>query len=391
MSTAKRTRKPLRGLKILDFSAVYAGPICTRMLADCGAEVLKVETPGAGDITRSARGMSRIFAHFNVGKSSIAIDLKSKSGQSLARQLAKKVDVLVENFRPGVMAKFGLDYDSLAADCPNLIYCSLSGFGQAGPFVSRAAYAPIAQAASGFDFVHQECQDGAPERPHNSGIMIADILTGSYAFGAVQTALLGRAQSGVGENIDVTMLESMLTLIPPQLQNSQLPSPAGPRSYRSVRVKDGFVMACIISGKNLEGLAKAMKRPDLLTDDRFSAINRARNPQVMVTEIETWSIQYTALECEQALNQCGVPCSVYNAPAELFDHPQIAARDSFAQLEDEHGEFLVQNVPFQFANADLATGKTVASLGQHTDQILTEQLNLSQVEITALRDASVVA
>ncbi|MBV1904701.1 MAG: CoA transferase [Pseudomonadales bacterium] len=384
-------KKPLAGLKVLDFSTVYAGPVCTRMLADCGAEVLKVESPGIGDITRGAKGVTRIFAYFNAGKSSIAIDLKTPAGKDLARKLLTKVDVAVENFRPGVMKKLGLDYDSIKADCPRLVYCSMSGFGQSGPYVNRAAYAPIAQAASGFDFVHMECQDNATERPHNSGIMVADILTGAYAYGAIQTALLGRAQSGLGENIDVTMLESMLTLIPPQLQNAQLPTPAAARSYRAVKVKDGYVMVCIISGKNLEGLSQAMKRPDLLTDERFSPINRARDPQTLVEEIETWSSNFSGLDFEELLNSHGVPCSIYNAPEELFEHPQVASRESFTEFQDEWGEYKIQNLPFQFETTNLAPEDNVAMLGEHTTNILTEQLGLSADEITQLRDQRVIA
>ena len=383
--------KPLAGITILDFSTVYAGPICTRMLADCGANVLKVETPGPGDITRGPKGMSRTYAYFNAGKSSIAIDLKSTSGQDVARRLMSSVDVVVENYRPGVMKKFGLDYEAVKEEFPELIYCSMSGFGQSGPFVDRASYAPIAQAASGYDQVHMDSQDGEPGRPHNSAIMVADILTGAYAFGAIQTAIIGRASHGRGENIDVTMLESMMTLLPPQLQNAQLPTPAAPRSYRPVRVKDGFVMVCIISGKNLEGLAKAMNRPNLLTDEKFGPSRRARNPQVLVTEIETWSTLLTGLECEKQLNACGVPCSIYNSVDDMFDHPQVKARGSFAELEDEHGSYLIQNLPFQFSGVGLIANELMAELGQHTDEILGQRLGLAEDQIADLRKQGVVA
>tara|TARA_R110002111_G_scaffold1194_1_gene8349 strand:- start:556 stop:1752 length:1197 start_codon:yes stop_codon:yes gene_type:complete len=383
--------KPLEGLQVLDFSTVYAGPICARMLADCGAEVVKVETPGMGDITRGFKGVSRIYAHFNAGKSSIAIDLKTDSGQGIARQLMSTVDVVVENYRPGVMEKFGLDYQSVKNEFPSLVYCSMSGFGQTGPFVDRAAYAPIAQASSGFDRAHMACQGDVQDRPHNSGIMVADILTGAYAFGAIQTALLGRAKHGHGEHIDVTMLESMLTLIPPQLQNAQLSNPAAARSYCPVSVKDGFVMVCIISGKNLQGLCKAMGRPELLEDERFEQTNRARNPQLLVAEIENWSTSLTAQECEERLNSCGVPCSIYNSPADMFDHPQTKARGTFTEILDDDGAFLIQNLPFQFTGVNLASSDLVAMLGQHTDEVLAKRLGLAEKQIVELRKVGVVA
>lgn len=385
------TGKPLEGLQVLDFSTVYAGPICARMLADCGAEVVKVETPGIGDITRGPKGVSRIYAHFNAGKSSIAIDLKTDSGRAIARQLMSTVDVVVENYRPGVMKKFGLDYGAVKDEFPSLIYCSMSGFGQSGPFVDRAAYAPIAQASSGFDHAHMECQDEVQDRPHNSGIMVADILTGAYAFGAIQAAFLGRASHGRGDHIDVTMLESMLTLIPPQLQNAQLSDPAAARSYRPVAVKDGFVMVCIISGKNFKGLCKAMDRPDLMEDERFAQTNRTRNPQLLVAEIESWSASLTAQECEERLNSCGVPCSIYNSPADMLDHPQMKARGTFTEVQDDDGAYLIQNLPFQFAGVNLGSSDLVALLGQHTDEVLVNRLDMAEEQIVELRKVGAVA
>ena len=241
--------KPLQGLKIADFSAVYAGPICARMLSDCGADVIKVEAIRGGDVMRGPTGNSRVFAHFNAGKRSIALDLTQPDAQQIAKQLIAQSDVLIENFRPGVMAKFGLGYDDLSEQFPSLVYCSISGFGQQGPFAQRAAYAPIAHAASGFDYAYLSSQGNVGGRPPDSGIMIADMLTGSYAFGAIQTALLGRMQSGRGDFVDVTMMESMMSLIPRQLQDAQLAKTPRDGGFRPIRVRDGYVMICIISKK----------------------------------------------------------------------------------------------------------------------------------------------
>ena len=177
--------KPLAGLNVADFSMVYAGPICARMLSDCGASVTKVEPLGLGD---TVRGNARIFAHFNAGKSSVQIDLGSIEGQELAHRLIDEADVLIENYRPGVMRRFGLDYASVKARRPDLVYCSMSGFGQSGPAAQRAAYAPVAHAASGYDIahmsaqIHPDTQVSENDRPPASGIMIADMLTGASAF-----------------------------------------------------------------------------------------------------------------------------------------------------------------------------------------------------------------
>jgi len=384
------SEKPLSGLKVLDFSAVYAGPICARLLSDCGAEVIKIETPGTGDVTRGPRGTSRVFAHFNAGKRSIAIDLKQETGQSLAKNLISDADVVIENFRPGVMEQFGLDYTTIKNVRPDLIYCSISGFGQTGPYVQRAAYAPIAHAASGFDFAHTASQGEPDARPPIWGIMIADMLTGAYAFGAIQAALIGRGKSGRGEHIDVSMMESMMMLIPGQIQAAQLENPPAAGGFRPITVKDGFVMVCIVSQKNMRCLCEAMDRPDILADKRFLRGERYKNMQAFIDEIESWSSSLSALECEKRLNESGVPCSIYNAPDDLFAHPQILARNSFTELEDDLGMFVIQNAPFQFSGSDISTASASPLLGEHTDELLREKLSLDEAEIGLLHKQEVV-
>ncbi len=384
-------RKPLEGLKVLDFSAVYAGPICSRYLSDCGADVTKIEPVAGGDLIRGPKGMSRVFVHFNAGKKSAAIDLKSSEGRTLALELAKSADVLIENFRPGVMKKFGLDYDRLLQVNDRLIYCSISGFGQTGPYVDRAAYAPIAHAASGFDVVHTKAQGDPAGRPAVWGIMIGDMITGAYAFGAIQTALLGRARSGRGEYIDVTMMESMMTLIPAQIQAAQVGNAPAPAGFHPIRVIDGFVMICIVSEKNLRCLCEAIGRPDMLEDERFHRNQRFRHTREFIEEIEAWSGSFTARECEHRLNEAGVPCSIYNDPADLFDHPQIVARGAFSTFEDRKSTFQVQNPPFQFTGFDIATPDRVPELGQDTACVLQEDLGMTEEEIRSLKERGVIA
>lgn len=387
-----KTKKPLEGYKVVDFSAVFAGPICSRFLVDCGAQVIKIETLGVGDITRGVDGITRTFAHFNAGKRSIAVDLKSPSGQALVKRLISDADIVLENFRPGIMAKFGLDYDSLKDSSPELIYCSISGFGQSGPYVHRAAYAPIVHAASGFDSVHAASQGNADSRPANWEIMIADILTGTTAFGAIQTALLGRERHGIGEHIDISMMESMMTLIPAHIQSEQMEEPPVIGRFHPVKVKDGFVMMCAVSDKNLESLASALNRPELLSDPRFIRGPRTANFGLLVTEVERWSSSLTADECEAALNRAGVPCSKYQQVEDLFAHPQVLERQSFTTVSDDKlGDFLIQNMPIKFRNTESAATPWAAALGQHTDEVLAGELGLAQSEIDELRAKKVVA
>ncbi len=383
--------KPLAHLKVIDFSAVYAGPICTRLMSDCGADVIKIETPGLGDVIRGPKGTSRVFSHFNAGKRSIAIDLKTSEGQTMAKELVKDADVVVENFRPGVMKQFGLDYEALSSVKSDLVYCSISGFGQKGPFAQRAAYAPIAHAAGGFDITHMRSQGEEEIAPSIWGIMIADMLTGSYAYGAIQTALLGRQQTGRGEYIDVTMLESMISLIPAQIQGAQIENAPKGGGFHPVRTKDGHLMVCVLSGKNMQGLCTAIERLDMLKDERFSSSQRFKHMKEFVAEIESWSLGLSALECEEVLNKFGVPCSVYNAAEDLFDHPQILSRDVFTEQQDEYGMFKIQNAPYMFASVDISTSSESPGLGQHTHQVLSENLGYSDTQIVGLKENRVVA
>jgi crotonobetainyl-CoA:carnitine CoA-transferase CaiB-like acyl-CoA transferase len=211
------------GLRVLDFSTTIAGPHCTRMLADMGAEVIKIETE-EGETMRTRppvrNSCSTAFGQLNVGKNSLVLDLKSPSGLEAVRRLVATADVLVENFRPGVMRRLKLDYASLHESNPKLIYCSISGYGQTGPSAELPAYAPVIHAASGYEMAHLAYQPGR-SRPDYCGIYHADVLTGVYGFGAISAALYQRAATGQGQHIDVSMLESMLSLTLNELQWSQ--------------------------------------------------------------------------------------------------------------------------------------------------------------------------
>ena len=379
--------KPLAGIKVADFSMVYAGPICARMLGDNGADVIKIEPLGMGD---TIRANTRIFSHFNAGKKSIQIDLSQDQGRSLAIKLIEDSDILIENFRPGIMARFGLDYDTLKSRYPQLIYCSISGFGQSGPNSQRAAYAPIAHAASGYDVSHMRAQLKNDSRPPASGIMIADMLTGAYAFGAIQTALIAKLRSGKGDHIDITMLESTMMLIPGQQQSAQKIDAPWIGGFQPIATKDGFLMLCIVSDKNMKGLCEAIDRPDLLQDERFVRGKRLLHMSDFIGEVEKWSNLRKLGECEDRFDEHGVPYSRYNAPEQLFAEPQLRHRGAFREMVDEDGDYLIQNPPFQFQSFDNRASQSCATAGEHTDSILKSQAKLKQAEIDKLRRDGII-
>ena len=379
--------KPLKGLKVADFSMVYAGPICARMLSDNGADVIKIEPLGIGD---TIRANNRIFSHFNAGKKSIQIDLGKMQGQEIALKIIEQSDILIENYRPGVMTRFGLDYETLKKLHPKLIYCSISGFGQTGPDSQRAAYAPIAHAASGYDVSHMRAQLDDNPRPQASGIMIADMLTGAYAYGAIQTALLGQLKSGAGDFIDVTMLESSMMLIPSQQQSAQRVDPPRIGGFQPIVTKDGYLMICIVSDKNLQGLCEAIKRPDILEDERFTRGKRLLNMKEFIREVELWSSQLPLVECEKTLNSHGVPYSRYRPPEELFEDPQLMHRGAFQKMEDEDGDYWIQNPPFQFNSFSNSTSPSYPKAGEHTDEILEQSLHYNKPEIAQLHKDQII-
>ena len=263
----------LDGLRVLDFTTTIAGPHCARMLADLGAEVIKIEAP-EGDMMRTRpplrNGASTSFGQLNAGKKSIALDLKSPDGVEAVRRLVASADVVVENFRPGVMRRFGLDYDTLRPIKPDLIYCAISGYGQTGPSAALPAYAPVIHAASGYDLAHMAYQ-GEARRPDYCGIYIADVLTGTYAFVAITAALYQREMTGEGQMIDVSMLESMLSLTLSEIQAAQFAvAPPGRPIFGPVATKDGYINLSIASERTFQNLAAASGHPHWLTDPRFA-------------------------------------------------------------------------------------------------------------------------
>lgn len=377
----------LDGVRVLDFTTTIAGPHCTRLLADLGAEVIKIEAP-EGDMMRSRlpirNGASTSFGQLNTGKKSLVLDLKQPAAVGVVRRLVNTADVVVENFRPGVMQRFGLDYTTLRAINPAIIYCAISGYGQTGPSADRPAYAPVIHASSGYDLA-QIAHQLEPRRPDYCGIFIADVLSGTYAFGAICAALNQRRATGEGQMIDVSMLESMLSLTLGELQNSQFDVPLPPRPiFGPIATKDGYVNLSVASERTFQNLAAAAGRKDWLTDPRFEKYqNRRINWGGLMDEVEEWSKTLPSAEVQAIFDRHGVPSSPYRTVAEAMQDPQLAHRHSLQEIHDAGGSFLALNPPFRLTNSRAAAQGWVAALGEHSRAVLA-QAGYSEAEIAAL-------
>ena len=383
----KESSRPLEGLRILDFSTTIAGPHCSRLLADMGADVIKVESP-EGDLMRSRPvqrdGASTMFGQLNAGKKSIVLDLKRPESIAAIKKLVAKVDILVENYRPGVMKRLGLDYPILAALNPKLIYCAISGYGQTGPGAGRPAYAPVIHAATGYDMAHLFYQQGR-ERPDNCGIFVADYASGAYAMGAILAALHQRHTTGKGQMVDVSMFETLVGMLLGEVNRAQFDfeMPSRPM-YGPIEAGDGYVMLATASERTFQDMATAAGRRDWLTDPRFEKYaDRRMNWGLLIDELEQWSKKMTVKEVVAALEKHGVPCSPYLTVTEALQDPQVEHRGSLCTIEDSGGSYKSPAPPFRFSGSPLQSGPKVASLGADTKSVLAEA-GLSASEIEAL-------
>lgn len=370
---------------------MMAGPYCGRWLADLGADVIKIEPP-EGDYMRTTapmrEGQSAYFAHLNCGKRSIVLDLKRKASVAIAHRLAARCDVLLEGSRPGAMARLGLDYQSLKRDCPSLVYCSISGYGQEGPRSGSPGYAAIVHATSGFDSAWQASQ-GQGAQPPTCGIQIADVVAASFAALAIQSALLNRARSGRGQHIDLSLAEGMMALMPLELVRAQFPEDSRRAMYRPVRAADGFVVITPITQGNFLDLCAAIGRGELQNDPRFATpIARSANWDALLFEIGVWAAQRDAASCVTELAQHGVPAATYWTVAEAMADAQIRSRAFLGRASDVAGEIAIANLPFRLNGAPVrASTAAVPQLGEHTAQVLTDLLDVRGRELAEALEA----
>lgn len=380
-------QRPLSGVRVLDFSTTIAGPHCARLMADMGADVIKVESP-EGDLMRSRpvqrNGAGTMFGQLNAGKRSIVLDLKKPEAIAAVKKLVMTVDIVLENYRPGVMKRLGLDYPELAKVNPKIVYGAISGYGQSGPAAGRPAYAPVIHAATGYDMAHLFYQQGR-ERPDNCGIFVADYASGAYALGAILAALHQRHVTGKGQMVDVSMFEALVGMLLGEVNRAQFDfeMPSRPM-YGPIEAKDGYVMLATASERTFQDMATAAGRRDWLSDPRFEKYaDRRMNWGLFVVELEEWSRTLTVKDVVAAFEKHGVPCSPYLTVTEALRDPQVAHRGSLCPIEDSAGKYLSPAPPFRFSGSAVQSGPRVASLGEHTKTVL-QQAGLTPAEIDAL-------
>jgi len=380
-------RAPLAGVRVLDFSIMVAGPYCARLLADVGAEVIKIEPPEGDDMrlrTPLREGHSTYFGQLNAGKKSLALDLKNAEAIRLVHRLVAETDILVENFRPGVMDRLGLGYEALREINPRLIYCSISGYGQSGPEAGRAAYAMIVHAESGFDRSLMRYA-GDRERPAPGAIFVADILGGIFGYSAIQTAMVQRTRTGKGQHVDVALMDCMLNLLVYELQEAQFPIRAPRPTYGPVRARDGDLLIAPVTARNFVALCEVTGQRELADDPRFNALPaRGANWTAMMQVVEQWTALHTVDQCMAALDAAGVPCARYRDPGAALTDPHLLERGAFATIADGAGEFSGVNAPWRMSGAETSIGRDIPAIGAHRDEVLSRTLGLSPEAITAL-------
>jgi CoA:oxalate CoA-transferase len=382
----------LAGLRVLDFSIMVAGPYCARLFADMGAEVLKIEPPEGDDMRQRAplrEGESAYFGQLNAGKRSLALDLKRPEAIDVVRRLVAEADVLIENFRPGVMARLGLGQEAMRGLNPRLVYCSISGYGQSGPAAERPAYAMIVHAASGFDRTLARYAGGS-DRPAPGAVFVADVLGAIFAYGAIQTALLQRATSGDGQHVDVSLMDSMLNLLVYELQEAQFPVATPRPTYGPVRAADGDLLVAPLTARNFAALCEVTGLPELRHDPRFATLaSRSANWPALMAVVERWTASRSVADGVGALEAAGVPCSAYGDPGDALADPHLLARGLFGRIHDAAGEFTGVNPPWRMSGAAAELRGRVPAIGADRDAVLAEWLSAGPDEIAGWAEAGV--
>lgn len=392
----------LTGLKILDLTQVMAGPFCSQLLGDLGADITKVEPVGDGDASRNSMGttlpggQSSAFLAVNRNKRSIALDLKSAQGREVFYRLAETADVLVENFRPGVTRRLGIDYDTLRQHNPRLVYASISGFGHNGPYTSRAGYDLIAQAMSGVMSV-----TGEPgEEPTKSGIPVADLAAGMFCAIGILAAHVARERTGVGQYIDVSLFDSALALSiweTAQLwATGEIPAPVGTAHrmsapYQRLATRDGHLVVGANNQRLWLALCDALNRPDLATDERFASnADRMRHRAELTAELEAVLRQRDTAEWIDLLVTAGVPAGPINNYQQACADPHTLAREMVVTMTHPvEGEIRGLGIPIKMSETPGQIRRPAPLLGQHTDDVLTE-LGFTAEETSELRANGVV-
>ena len=406
-------------IKVLDLSRVLAGPWCTQTLADLGADVIKVERPGAGDDTRhwgppflkDAQGRDTASASYftctNRNKRSITVDMAQPEGQALIRQLAEQSDVLVENFKVGGLKQYGLDYESLQAVNPKLIYCSVTGFGQDGPYAERAGYDLMVQAMSGMMSITGRGDDEPGGGPMRVGVALTDLFTGVYAATAILAALEVRHRTGAGQHIDMALLDVGMAILANQasgyLNTGKVPQRQGNSHpslvpYQDMPTQDGAMLLAIGNDGQFARFCAAAGQPALAQDERFASNPlRVKNREALIPQLEAITRTRSTAEWIAALEDKAVPCGPINDIGHAFEDAQVRARGlAVEQLRSPaavaaEGVSSIRGVasPLRLSATPPVLRRAPPVLGEHTEEVLRE-LGLDSAKIAALREGGVV-
>ncbi len=403
--------RPLSHIRVLDLTRILAGPWATQNLADLGAEVIKIERPGSGDDTRAwgppflkdrhgeDSAESAYYLSVNRGKKSVTLDIAAPEGGRIARELAAKCDVLVENYKVGGLKKYGLDYESLRKLNPGLIYCSVTGFGQDGPYAARPGYDFIFQGMGGFMSITGERDDLPGGGPQKAGIAVTDVLTGLYACIAINAAIVHRERTGQGQCIDMALMDTLVAFNANQILNywcsGDIPRRWGNAHinicpYQVFATSDGHLILAVGNDSQFRNFCKAAGREELSEDARFRTNpDRLKNRDLLVPIVEAIMRGRSKSAWVSALEAAGVPCGPINNMQEVFENPQVRHRGLRVEIPHPAGSVPTVASPMRFSETPVTYDVPPPMLGQHTDEILQGLLGMSAQQIAELRESGV--
>ena len=404
---------PLQGIRVLDFTRILAGPWCTQILGDLGAEIIKIEHPLRGDDTRqwgppwlkdsegNSTKESSYYLSANRNKSSVALDIKQPQGREIAKDLVQKSDVFIENFKVGGLARYGLDYDSLKSSNPQLIYLSITGFGQTGPMAAQPGYDYLIQALSGLMSITGQPETALSGGPQRVGVAISDITTGLYAAVGILSALHHRDKSGQGQYIDLALLDTVIGWLANQassyLTGDVLPGLTGNwhpnlAPYQPFKTIDGNIIIAVGNDSQFANLCRFIELPELIEDHRFST-NPARNQNREQLEkfVQEKLSKHPSQYWIEHLPKQGVPTSAINSIADAFDMPQVKQRGVEIKLDHpQSGTISSVANPLNFSATPVEYRNAAPLHGADTDKVLSELLELPKSEIEVLRSQGVI-